>query len=358
MDFASIDTLDTFVIPRDTDHEEYIVSFSLDDEEGALQFFKSWGFVVFRDVYSAEECAETRASMWGIIESAHVGFSRHDPRTWDEFKAAGKYGLSSRGPCFDPVLVRNRQHPGLCRALAVVLEAPTADVMVSHDRFTIYRATHLDEAIYGDGARFRTGPRNIHLDMNPWWYLENAQDIMVGANSLQYADAQDFIKENNLVVRGMGPQVQCVLNFADNEEQDGGTLIVPCFHRHVGSWTQRHARLRKPVPFISFARDDQVCEDELLQRGQRVPMRQGSALVWSQTVMHGTEPNASSAHRMAQFIKAFRRSAMLGATCEAVSEADNVARFERRAAALRVLLDQSGALPSVTPLGATMFGLE
>lgn len=353
-----LESLDSFVLPRDPDDCRYVMSFPHSDSVAGLQFFQSWGFVVFRDVYSADECAASREAMWGVIEGANDGFRRDDPRTWDEFKAAGKYGLSSRGPTFDAVLSQNRQHPRLCRALAAVLEAPEADVMVSHDRFTIYRATHLDVALYGDGVRFRTGPRNIHLDMNPWWYLENSADILVGANSLRYDDPQDFIKENNLVVRGMGPHVQCVLNFADNTDRDGGTLIVPCFHKHLATWTQRFRGLRKPVPFVTFSgRDGEACEAELLQRGQRIPMRQGSVLMWSQTVMHGTEPNDSSTHRMAQFVKAFRRSCVLAATCEAVSAADNTGRMERRGLALQALLRETGALDTVTPLGASMFGL-
>ena len=59
-------------------------------------------------------------------------------------------------PCFDRNIVRNRQHPHLIAALARIIESD--DVMVSHDRFTIYRATGSD---IPDGELFRTGPRNV-----------------------------------------------------------------------------------------------------------------------------------------------------------------------------------------------------
>jgi hypothetical protein len=36
--------------------------------------------------------------------------------------------------------------------------------MVSHDRFTIYRATENDKS-------FTTGDRNVHLDISPWYIL-------------------------------------------------------------------------------------------------------------------------------------------------------------------------------------------
>jgi hypothetical protein len=63
----------------------------------------------------------------------------------------GKYGLSTRGPSFDPVLVGNRygclcrsigdvtlalyrQNPRLAAALSTILQVPIEDVMTSHDR--------------------------------------------------------------------------------------------------------------------------------------------------------------------------------------------------------------------------------
>jgi hypothetical protein len=46
--------------------------------------------------------------------------------------------------------------------------------------------------------------------------------------------------------------VQCVLNFADNLEEDGGTIIVPRFHKYVKAWCAENAHLRKQVPFLVF----------------------------------------------------------------------------------------------------------
>lgn len=53
-------------------------------------------------------------------------------------KVSGKYGLSTRGPCFDQVLVQNRQNPVLARILAVLLCTPLSDLIVSHDRWSIF----------------------------------------------------------------------------------------------------------------------------------------------------------------------------------------------------------------------------
>lgn len=55
--------------------------------------------------------------------------------TWSAMKGVGKYGLSTRGPSFDQILVQNRQNPALADVLAIIVGTPVADLMVSHDRF-------------------------------------------------------------------------------------------------------------------------------------------------------------------------------------------------------------------------------
>ena len=102
--------------------------------------------------------------MWDIVESACPGFLRNDVSTWALYKSAGKYGLSTRGPCFHRQLVLNRQNPGLIAALRLVMDCQ--DILVGHDRYTIYRATKTNGE---DGNQFSTGPKNVHLDLNPWY---------------------------------------------------------------------------------------------------------------------------------------------------------------------------------------------
>ncbi len=77
----------------------------LDD---AKVFYDNYGFVVFRNVFTAEECERTRSAMWSIIEEGNPGVNGSDPSTWAQFKSAGKYGLSTRGPCFHSDIVKNR----------------------------------------------------------------------------------------------------------------------------------------------------------------------------------------------------------------------------------------------------------
>ncbi len=128
-------------------------------------------------------------------------------------------------------------------------------------------------------------------------------------------------------------------------------------------------------------------------------------LVWHQTVAHGTAPNDSTNCRMAQYMKAFSRSAAFGQiplpravhpvgstkavkkggknkikACETeASTLDSTTtemadlkltsqvplpdyrhnpRLVRRATALARCLEESGADKAVTPLGRLLFGLD
>ena len=78
----------------------------------------------------------------------------------------------------------------------------------------------------------------------------------------------------------------------------------------------------------------------------RVPMREGSYLIWDQRVAHGSAPNASDRPRMAQFVKGFLRR---GA---------GAARLKRRAARIEVELARAGTSGEVSALGARVFGLD
>jgi hypothetical protein len=306
--------------------------------------------------------------MWNIVEDSNPGFIRNDPSTWSSYNSAGKYGLSMRGPCFHPAIVENRQNPRLIQALRSIIDSE--NVMVSHDRFTIYRATGTE---IPNGDSFRTGDKNVHLDLNPWWWCESSREILDGLHSLTYQSQHDFIRENNMCVRSMGPHVQCVLNFEDNIADDGGTIVIPGFHNYIDTWCHTVPILQKkrqqqrtkksskdepepqpqdlsecvpkdPLPWLNFPESNQ-----LINYARRVPMRSGSILIWHQTVVHGTSPNnGTNRCRMAQFLKAF--DGKLSISPE---------RKKLRANALMKALNENGVTVSdLTPDGIRVFGLE
>lgn len=289
---------------------------------------------MFRGVFDEPECDATVGAMWDVVEATNPGLSRDDVDTWNALKSSGKYGLSLRGPSFHPQLVHNRQNENLVAILRLLIGR--SDILVSQDRFTIYRSTVLG------GESVSTGPKNVHLDLNPWWWLESAEEVERGVDTLQYTNEHDFIKENNMVVRSMGTHVQSVLNFSDNLEEDGGTVIVPKFHLELEQWCAENAHLRKPIPWLTM--DDKT---PLLDRAYRVPMRRGSVLVWNQVMFHGTAPNRSSRCRTAQYLKAFPRDCV------------SSERFIRRSQAVLQNFERSGvALSSITETGYSVFGLD
>ena len=55
----------------------------------AKLFYDEFGFVIFSDVFTADECASTRDAMWSSVEVANPGLQRDDASSWKGFKAAG-----------------------------------------------------------------------------------------------------------------------------------------------------------------------------------------------------------------------------------------------------------------------------
>lgn len=97
-------------LPLDEHDSRYTKSFAAGAENSTemLKFFREYGFVVIRDVFTATECDNTRQAMWSILESSNPGFKHDDQSTWMNLKSKGSYGLSLRGPSFHPALVNNR----------------------------------------------------------------------------------------------------------------------------------------------------------------------------------------------------------------------------------------------------------
>lgn len=123
--------------------------------------------------------------------------------------------------------------------------------------------------------KFTEGPKNLHLDLNPWWWVESFQGVVEGVESLCYENSQDFIRENNLVVRSMGRTLQCVLNFTDNRLEDGGTVLVPGFHRVMQEWTETNSHMNRPRPWFNYNDfPEDIMGQELLDLAIRIPLRE------------------------------------------------------------------------------------
>ena len=98
-------------------------------------------------------------------------------------------------------------------------------------------------------------------------------------------------------------------------------------------------------------------EEELLAYAHRLPMREGSVLIWDQRVLHGTAPNRSYRCRMAQYLKAFPRDLTFPAPDEKGSEVVNP-RLVKRSQAVADILKRDGSMSLVTEVGKFVFGLD
>lgn len=302
-ELSALSNLSYTFIERDLEDDRYIVSFHVDDTINAKAFFERYGFVVFREVLSKEECLKTRQEMWSIIENENPGLTRQDSSTWHKWSSS--FGMPKQKVIFSPQICKNRCNLKIHRAFATVLG--TNHLMLNHDRFTIYRPTERGP----DGRQFGTRT-NLHLDIDPWQYLGNDSGPL---EALRYTELQDFIRENNAVVQATGPHVQAILNLRDNVEADGGTQVIPGFHKVFEEWAnsthvvkQKKSNHEKKVLGGNYKLNPNLPLNKL---GQRVTMREGSIVIWDQRLMHGSVENRSKRLRMAQFMKAFPTASIL-----------------------------------------------
>lgn len=359
-----------------------------------LEFFDTFGFVVFRDVCSDDECESLKSDMWGFIEETSPGFSRHDDSTWDRWKGQS-YGMPQMDPIFTKEFLRMRQGDKMNGCFRALFDAASGggaeeketeedaspsinvdkqkftnkksppqncypnDLIVSHDRWLLYRKTEDFKDGTADENASHTGRwktrRNLHLDMDPWNYYDGGSDtnaVSQRLKELKYEDYNltNFIQENNDVVQSFGLSVQAILNVNENLDGDGGTLVVPGFHKHHEAFFTQHCS--NATQKAKFASRFLVNECNPMQKlGQRVPMRAGSMLVWDQRLIHGSAPNKSSSCRFGIPVKVFARRIL-------EREGNYPGRMEARAKTVLDFIEKSGFLDEISDTGLETFGLR
>ena len=265
------------------------------DGDADLAFFARYGFVVYENVLSPEECAATRDEIFGELERVYgdasvqedtavsssnvkrqtkhtVGFKRDDFKTYVALPIE-TYGLAPDPAVFTPRCVANRQNETVAKCLARVLRVadPSEDLLVSHDRWCVFRPTR-DVPGVGDRPDWKTRA-NLHLDLNPWTYgaateteatrmtrgaddetLSGRADALDAgtqfgeknletsaarddddakpssssvAETLTFETLRDFSRETNCVEARTGPHCQGVLMLAENRAEDGGSRWFP-----------------------------------------------------------------------------------------------------------------------------------
>lgn len=314
-------------VPRDS--EGYVHAFQHGDcstnMEIPLQFFRKYGFVVFENVLDEQECTASCAEIWDQLEEENTGLDRYKSETF-ELMSSKTYGLAPQPAIFSDQIVKNRINPEVVSIFQAILQSQ--DIIISHDRWCLYRPTQIIENKLEHKHCWKT-PSNLHLDLNPWTYNSGYTSI----NELEFEHMRDFSKELNGVSFLTSPNIQGVLCLTDNREYDGGTLLVPGFHRFFARWCSTLSSMQNQIARGSHQEE----ENRLIWRGrgggsykfssfdpihslkQRITMRAGSLLIWDQRVVHGSSPNHSHKFRVAQFIRAFRESSVSSGRYEARS---------------------------------------
>eukprot|EP01102_Stenamoeba_stenopodia_P014460 TRINITY_DN4804_c0_g1_i1.p1 TRINITY_DN4804_c0_g1~~TRINITY_DN4804_c0_g1_i1.p1 ORF type:complete len:378 (-),score=72.37 TRINITY_DN4804_c0_g1_i1:232-1365(-) len=341
-------------VPRDPEDYRYVQSFALDDEPAAIrQFFDEFGFVVVRDVLSQAEAEATVSDLWRILETDSE-MRRDDPRTWSRWPSTGmpQYGQVQHAPIFAESFLNNRQNENVHRVFSLLFGRE--NLLVSHDRGCLFRPTkHVPTAplSFSESSSLKTPVKcvdrpewatrdNLHLDMNPWLWLEGSDEPQKNLDTLRYHKINNFIFENNQIRRRDGIALQGVLNLLDNQEDDGGLQLVPGFHRHFDEYFQVIGSGSRENASYSFD-----ASDPLQKYAIRISMRQGSLVIWDQKIPHGSKPNKSSRFRAAQFLRMFPAETVVPA------------RAKARAAAVRNELANLPREFVVSANGMRVFGL-
>jgi hypothetical protein len=153
----------------------------------------------------------------------------------------------------------------------------TSDLIVNHDRWLLHRPP--------PSANEPLTARNIHLDMNPWEYLDDnaSPTIQKRLSALRYScNDRAFIAENNDVHQSMGPCVQAIVNLRDIDSREcGGTILIPGSHKHLASWLA-NTKKTKDGPMQYFLSHS----DSRMALAQHPTLRAGSMIVWDQRVFH------------------------------------------------------------------------
>lgn len=178
------------------------INFSLAEENQAREFFETNGYVVFRDILSADKCKKTYDEIGEQMKKISPLFDIYDYNTYTDAPVSGNYVIYTNEPIFSKQFLLNRQIQNVYNAFRIIYN--NNEIIVSHDRWYLYRPT---KDKLGRKTQFKYP--NLHLDFHPLGY-DNPKLIIEKRNSIKYDNARDFIAENNLYCYDDGIQIQAI----------------------------------------------------------------------------------------------------------------------------------------------------
>jgi len=339
-------------IPMDEEDYRYTKSFTVDEavSDDAMQFYDTYGFIIFKNVLSYADCQSTFDDFWSLLEEQkNSTLRRDDINTWNQ--GLSHFGMpKGSNAIFRPSLLRLRQNTNIHYCFASIIGR--TDIMVSHDRWLLHRPTRNIGGVLGQDRLDWETRRNIHLDMNPWEFVGDDKannDIRNRLSDLKYkASSRSFIFENNDVHKSMGRSVQGILNLNDVADvNSGGTILIPGSQKTFENWIQGSridTKQKTKGPMQYKVRNG----DKLQSRAQHVTLRAGSLLLFDRRCFHGSTPNRSSSCRAAVPISFFDASLLR----------NDPQRARERAACIKREIENVGFLDELTAHGRNIFGLN
>eukprot|EP01114_Cavostelium_apophysatum_P019571 TRINITY_DN6344_c0_g2_i1.p1 TRINITY_DN6344_c0_g2~~TRINITY_DN6344_c0_g2_i1.p1 ORF type:complete len:377 (-),score=68.61 TRINITY_DN6344_c0_g2_i1:256-1386(-) len=328
------------------DEDGYVQSFSITEEEAYLDFFEQYGFVVVKDVLSADEVRQSIDEVWDFVCSNQWGWDgkkvdRDDPNTWgnDYWPAGRKLGLLGSQEATGTMAWNNRQNSRLYQVYSKLMNMN--ELWVSVDRWGIMRPTigvpfknaETGETERKDMPDWRSAELWLHWDLNPWRWTGSAE-------GKEYA-FEGFIIEGNGSKNDGNLKLQGLVALTDSREDDGGFCTVPGYHKHLKEWSER---TKDTDHYANFLQRDFVPVpegDPMCSQYQKITARPGSLVVWRSEQPHCNFPNRSDRFRINQYVKMFPAQ-------------ENGKNVDVRQKTVELMTKGK----EVTPLGSKLFGLE
>ncbi len=220
------------------------------------------GYVVIKDVVPEELLEGVRRAIW-----THLGVDGEGPDDWYSVPPRKNNDRTGTSPpitggggvklsAHQPALWATRQYPKVHRVFTEILG--TEKLWASFDR------ANMKPPVRPENPEWDQPGLPVHWDL-------------------------DTIKVNPVPLT-----VQGVLCLTDTDENQGGFVCAPGFHKKFDDWVQTQPADRKP-------RHPGLEKDKLTP----VPGKAGDLIVWHRLVPHANGRNSSNKPRMAQYITMF-----------------------------------------------------
>lgn len=258
---------------------------------------------------------------------------------------------------FSEQFVKNRLNPKAYSVFSLLLGKK--ELLCNHDRCAFFRPTlwPTSSGLQNDNCQSYIkgqlekktkwdSTKNIHIDMNPWWYLKapNSSEVVKQLNKINFGSKNDFKYENNT---GSLPSLhswqatvycekdkilslQALFNLEDNLPEDGGNsfgekgLFLQDFNWYLDSiniwgngpnvakvWEEgklladsptevllRYFKPGKNPPVFIIMPENLALQKQAI----RISSRKGSLVIWNQLTLHGSAPNNSTRPRLVYLV--------------------------------------------------------